>query len=360
MSFLNNTLYSLLTAAACLLLPLDGNGQAEAGAAMEGVEKWVSPSVEGDRRSKGIKVSYNLIAPFTIESVPTVPDLGEGSARLRKLEEIEFSLRFPISWKGRTTIAAGIGYLYEEYNFVDPASLSYGLYTKLENKHLNSLDGQVFVLHALNNRTFIGSRFGIELNGDYEDNELPFRQQAKASVAAVYGWKANPYTVYAFGVYYSYTWGRPSVYPVIVWNQTFNKRWGVEAVLPQSFRLRRNLSEKTIFLLGARVSGRSYHILSNEPPLADYPYLELRNSNANLFLEFEQELYDFLWFGATAGYRYNINFNVAEENSFSSSRIIENKVGPSPYFSLSLFVVPPRSLLNKPLSPSRTNPEEFK
>lgn len=358
MRFLKNTCYFLFFAAIWLVLHQEANAQDEVGNEVEEVEEWVSPGVEGDRRSKGIRISYNLVTPFPIESTPTVPDLGEGSARLRKLEEIEFSLRIPISWKGRTTIVAGLGYLYEEYNFENAGQLTYDLYTNLENKHLNSLDGQVFVLHALNQREFIGSRLGLELNGDYQDMELPFRQQAKGSIAAVYGWKANPYTVYAFGAYYSYTWGRPSVYPIIVWNQTFNRRWGVEAVLPQSFRLRRNLSEKTIFLLGARVNGRSYHIISDAPPLSDYPFLELRNSNVLLFLEYEQELYDFLWFGATAGYRYNINFNVAEENSFSNSRIIENRVGASPYFTLSLFVVPPRSLLNRSLSPSRTNPED--
>ena len=304
-------------------------------------QEWVSPSVKGDRRSKGIQVSYNLIAPFDIKSTPTVSGIGAAEARLQKLEEIEFSLRLPITWKGRTTVAAGVSYLYEEYNFIGPSALNYDFYTNLQNKHLNSLEVKVYVIHALNGRAFIGSRVGLELNGDYEDNELPFRQQAKGSIAAVYGWKPNPFTVYGVGAYYSYTLGRPSIYPVVIWNKTFNDRWGVEAVLPQSFRIRRDFSEETILLFGAKVRGRSYHIISDEPPLKDYPYLELRNSNIYAFLEFEQEIYDFLWFGLTGGYRYSVNFNISEENSFSNSRIIENKVGHSPYFNISLFVVPP-------------------
>ncbi|WP_026135905.1 DUF6268 family outer membrane beta-barrel protein [Nafulsella turpanensis] len=306
-------------------------------------QEWVSPSVEGDRRSKGIQISYNQISPFGIHSTPIVPGINEAEARVQKLEEIEFSLRLPILWKGRTTIAAGVSYLYEEYNFINPSALTYDFYTNLQNKHLNSLDAKVFVVYALNGRAFIGSRIGLELNGDYEGNELPFRQQAKGSVAAVYGWKTNPYTMYGLGAYYSYTLGRPSIYPVFIWNETFNDRWGVEAVLPQSFRLRRNFSEETILLLGAKVLGRSYHIISDEPPLGKYPNLELRNSNIYAFLEFEQEIYDFLWFGLTGGYRYNINFNISEENSFSNSRIIENEVGHSPYFNVSLFVVPPQA-----------------
>lgn len=322
-------------------------GQEEVPAADEIQQAWVSPGVEGDRRSKGIQISYNHIASFDIVSLPTVAGIGAAEARLQKLEEIEFSLRLPVLWKGRTTIAAGVNYLYEEYNFIDPSALSYDFYTNLQNKHLNSLGAQVFLVYALNERAFIGSRIDIELNGDYEDNYLPFRQQAKGSVAAVYGWKTNPYTLYGLGAYYSYTLGRPSVYPVFIWNETFNERWGVEAVLPQSFRIRRDFSKETILLLGTMVRGRSYHVLSEKPPLKDYPYLELRNSNAYLFLEFEQEIYDFLWFGLTGGYRYNINFNISEENTFSNSRIIENEVGHSPYFNVSLFVVPPAAWVDE-------------
>lgn len=325
-------------------------GQSSASEAID--QQWVSPGVVGSRRIKGFQVSYNLISPFSIESIPTVPGLDRADARLQKLEEIQFSLRLPISWKGRTTLAVGIDYLYEEYNFQNPASLRYDFYTNLENKHLNSLDGQLYVLHALNERSFIGSRLGLELNGDYKDNELPFRQQAKASIALIYGWKPNVFTVYGLGAFYSYTWGRPSLFPVFVWNRTFNERWGIEAVLPQSFRLRRNLSPKSIFLLGGRVSGRSYHIISEAPPLRDYPFLELQNSNVFMFLEYEQEIYDFLWFGLSAGFRYNINFTIVEENVFRSNRIIENKVGHSPYFNISLFVVPPRSWLSPPTAPS--------
>ena len=338
----------------------EANGQTTVNPELEGARVWASPNIIGARRSKAIQVSYNVLGPYNIKSSPLVPGLGEGSARLRKLEEIAFSVRVPISWQGRTIIVAGIDYLYEEYNFEEPAALSYDFYTNLENKHLNSLDGQLYILHALNERTFIGARLGLELNGDYEDKKLPFRQQAKGSVAAVYGWKSNPYTVYAVGAYYSYTWGRPAIYPVVIWNQTFNERWGVEAVLPQSIRLRHNFSQKSILLLGTRVNGRSYHIISDKPPLSDYPFLELRSSNVYFFLEYEQEIYDFLWFGLTGGYRYNISFNIAEENSFSNQEIIENKVGASPYLNVSLFVVPPRNLLKKTLNSSGTKPGRLK
>lgn len=353
MKILKHVLYLGILTAIGLLLSLGAPAQEQTSESEAIDQQWVSPGVVGARRSKGIQVSYNLISSFAIESIPTAPGLGKADARLQKLEEIQFSLRFPISWKGRTTIAAGIDYLYEEYNFQNPASLNYDFYTNLENKHLNSLDGQLFILYALNEHSFIGSRMGLELNGDYKDNELPFLQQAKASMAVIYGWKPNIFTVYGLGAYYSYTWGQPSLYPVFVWNRTFNQRWGIEAVLPQSFRLRRNLSEKSIFLLGARVSGRSYHIISETPPLRDYPFLELQSSNIFVFLEYEQEIYDFLWVGLSGGYRYNINFNIVEENVFSSNRIIENKAGHSPYFNVSLFMVPPRSWLNQSRAPSR-------
>lgn len=308
-------------------------------------KEWASPGVLGDRRSKGIRISYNLITPFQIRSIPVKEGLGSGSGKVTRLEQMDFALRIPISWRGRTKIVGSIEYLYEEYHFENPDQLEYDFYANLEDKHLNSLGLIAYVVHSLDDRRFVGSRIGLELNGDYQDNELPFMQQAKASIALLYGWKADLFTSYGFGAYYSYTIGRPSIYPVFLWNKTFNSRWGVEAVLPANFRLRHKFNEKTILLLGGRVAGYSYHILSEKPPLSSYPQLELRNSNLYAFLEFEQEIYDFLWLGLTAGYRYNVNFYISEEDSFSNSRIIESELGHSPYFNVSLFVVPPRKLL---------------
>lgn len=310
-------------------------------------EDWATPGVTGDRPSKGIVISYNLITPYDITSNPVREGLGGASSRVTRLEQMEFSMRIPITWKGRTKIVTGINYLYEEYHFENPEQLEYDFYTNLEDRHLNSLGFTAFILHSLDNRRFLGSRLSFELNGDYQDSDLPIMQQGKASGALLYGWRPNAYTAYGFGGYYSYTFGRPSVYPVFLWSKTFNRRWGIEAVLPANFRVRHNFSQKSILLAGARVTGYSYHILSKNPPLSNYPYLELRNSNVLGFLEFEQEIYSFLWFGVTVGYRYSINFNVSEENSFSNDRIIENKVGHSPYFNVSLFAVPPRNLLKR-------------
>lgn len=310
-------------------------------------EEWATPGVVGDRPSKGIVVSYNLVTPYNIISTPVKEGLSAGSSRVTRLEQMRFTMRIPVSWKGRTKIFTGIDYLYEEYHFQDSRPQEYELYQRLEDRHLNSLGLTAFIVHALDHRSFLGSRLSVEMNGDFRDSQLPFIQQAKVTAALLYGWKPDVYTAFGIGGYYSYTFGRPSVYPVFLWSKTFNKRWGVEAVLPANFRVRHNFSQKTILLAGARVSGNSYHILSDDPPLSDYPYLELRNSNLFSFLEFEQEILDFLWFGITAGYRYNINFNVSEENSFNNDRIIENKTGHSPYFELSLFAVPPRNLLNR-------------
>ena len=315
-----------------------------------------TPGVLGDRPSKGIVLSYNLIGPFDIQSVPIEEGLEGEKARLRKLEEIRFSLRLPISWSGPTKIIAGLQYFYEEYNFQNPEGLETAFYQNLENKHLNSLSVRTYILHSLSDKKFIGARLGAELNGDYHGLILPFQERMKFSVAGLYGWKPNPYASYGVGIYYSYTMGRPSIYPAFLWNRTYSEKWGVEALLPQSFRLRYTFSPKAFLLGGLSVSGRSYHIVSEESPLAAYPNLELRNSNLYAFAEFEREIYDFLWIGLTGGLRYNVNFYISEENTFSNSRIVENKVGASPYLNISLFVVPPRSLLKSTSEFPETSP----
>src|SRR5690606_31041710 len=110
---------------------------------------------------------------------------------------------------------------------------------------------------------------------------------------------------------------------------------------------RNTLSEKSFLLGGFDVEGDSYHIAIDSPPLNTIKTLELRRSDVRLLLTFEQEIYDFLWLGISGGYRFNINFNLSENNHFSNDFILKNDIENSPFITLSIFAVPPKSLQEK-------------
>jgi hypothetical protein len=80
--------------------------------------------------------------------------------------------------------------------------------------------------------------------------------------------------------------------------------------------------------------------------------LELRRSEVRGRIRWEREIYDFLWLGAEAGYRKNINFNAFDKDAddgflFGKNEdpVIENKLKGAAVFSLELFLVPPRRFL---------------
>lgn len=307
-----------------------------------------SPSVEGNRKAKGIEINYNRFAPFNIVSDSRMQNVNDAEGELKSAKSLEFKLKAPIILRPKTKLLTGVSYLYEEYKFRSPNELNYGLYKNLEDKHLHSVSLDFYFIRSLNERNFFLSKAGLELNGDFSNNgPLPFTRFIKYSASGLYGWKKNRFTSYGLGVYLSYTFGRPRIYPAFMWNHTINDKWGIEALLPANFFLRRYLSQKSILLLGYDVEGASYHIVVDDPPLSEIKTLELRKSDIRVLLTFEREIYDFLWFSVSAGYRFNINLNVSENNSFNNDVIIENKIENRPFIGLSLFAVPPKKLSTK-------------
>lgn len=307
--------------------------------------QWVTPQIVGDRPSKAISVSYSLNGNTEITSESQTTGLRDTIADLSTISEFELKVRAPIKWKGRTRIVAGVNYRYEEYTF-ESSDPEYDLYANLQRKHLKALSSTVYINHSLTRRRFLVGRLGAEVNGDYRSDEISLRRQLKYSAALAYGWKPNIYTVFGVGLYYSYSYGRPRAYPAVIINRTFNERWGLETVLPANARLRYTFNNKTYLLAALEVVGASYRIAIDDPPLSDYPSLELRNSRLHAGLEFEREIYDFLWFQLSAGYRFNISFNVAEDNT-ANENILENRLEPVPYGRLMIFIVPPRKLLTR-------------
>lgn len=308
-----------------------------------------SPGVEGDRRPKGVEINYFQINNYAIESKSEKEGVGNKNGEIEQFTGLEFKLKAPVVLKPRTKVLIGLSYKVEEYNFENAANIDYPLYRNLEDKILRSAGLDFYLSRSITKNRFILGKFGLELNGDFTDAGLPFSRFFKYSAAALLGWKVNPRTSYGVGLYLSYTFGRPRIYPGFLWNKTFNEKWGIEALLPANFMVRYSFSEKSILLGGFDVNGQSYHIIIDDPPLNTIKTLELRRSDILLMLTYEQEIYDFLWFSISAVHRFNINFYLSENDDFSNNAILDNNIQNKPYLKFSIFLVPPRKLMSKVL-----------
>ena len=91
-----------------------------------------------------------------------------------------------------------------------------------------------------------------------------------------------------------------------------------------------------------------YEQMSNDG-FSEIP-LYLEKADVKAMFTYEREVYDFFWISASGGYRWNINFDVSDSDTFfdrafnlgnSANLAISNAIGGAPFFRFGIFIVPP-------------------
>lgn len=331
-------------------------------AEVEGI-KYCNPRLEGMGPSKGITLLYERAFEADIVSESEDPTISNARGTIQRNNFFQFEGKLPVVNRPAFKLLIGWDYSHQEFIFKTDEGLDYPLYTNIQQKHLRTIGLNVSSLKSIGEFRYLLFQVRGDLNGDYSADQLPTADFFKASIAAIYGVKLCPTKTHGFGLYWSYTFGRQRLIPAFVYNHTFNRHWGVEILFPAFAKLRYNINRSTLFYLNAQVSGASYNLEFDNPPLRDLPDVQLRRSGIRYFLEFNREIYDFLWFGISGGIEQTLNFSLTEERnrgtriSFSegikihpSEEVIDSRIAPMPFINASLFIVPPRKLEQKLLN----------
>ncbi|OUJ75784.1 DUF6268 family outer membrane beta-barrel protein [Hymenobacter crusticola] len=319
-------------------------------------QEFATPSVVGQGPSKGVVAHLERLTDFSIKSKLNDKD-GKSitnSSTVTKNSRAFIKGYIPAWNRPHLKVILGFNYDREEFQFNRPDNSV--LYRNLEDKGLKVLGAQLAVIRPIDDVHWYIARVKGELNGDYTASELDVNDYLKMSGEFIYGWKRTKYFAWGVGLQLSYTFGRQSVYPVILYNRTFNEHWGVEALFPARVSFRYNVSDKTLLFGGYTVDGLNYNVKLREPLPNGLQTLILRETEFKPRLRLEREIYDFIWFGLEAGYRYNASFNAFDDAGNSGfslfrkgtrPRIVDNTLGGAPYASIELFLVPPRKFLRK-------------
>lgn len=303
---------------------------------------WASPSVEGMNLSKGIVFSYRRLSPYDIKSESQVPELlNDAEGDIQRIKTFLFKLRVPVLLKEQTQLIVGLQYRLDEFEFKDPENINYVFYNELHHKPLRGRGLRFYFNHSMDEKKYIFSRIGIELNGDISDD---WYTSLKYSLSATYGWKIDYTKSWGVGFYFSYTFGRPLLLPAILYNKTWNKHLGIESLFPGLVQLRYRINDKNLLFAGYDVDGASYNMDLNNVLGNRFTNIQLRRSEVTPFIRYEGEVYDFIWLSVSGGLTYNLNFNVSEDNIFNEKEIITNDVQSGLFFEGSIFIVPSESL----------------
>ncbi len=312
-----------------------------------GPRVFATPAVSGMSRSKGVIFRYEALPPYEISSRSANEVVGGATAKLRDNERMDLRLFLPFMNKPAFKAVAGLQYSLESFDF--PTDTDYPFYTNLTNRRFRVLGGQVVVLHSFAERSYAVVRVKGSLNGDYNSlRELDITRYMRYSMEAVYGWQSGPNRSYGGAVQISHNYGRTTVLPAIIFNRTFNDKWGLEAVFPAQVAVRRNISDKTLLFMGYGGESMRYNMRTNSPSFAGLDSLQLRRIDVRARLRWEQEIYDFLWFGLESGLQVNLRHRALDDFSTRSrNALIFSRTQPTPFLRAEIFLVPPRRFSKK-------------
>ncbi|MBK0403382.1 hypothetical protein I5M27_10325 [Adhaeribacter sp. BT258] len=346
--------YSTLFTFLALLSSLGAQAQDAAQDTSRQDKEYANPSVEGTPRGRFFLLRYQRLFSHDFNSTGDWKNLPVSKdARINTNNVAEIKGFIPIWNNPHFKAVLGVGYEREEFNFEDSHELAYLYHENLQDKGLKSLSAQIATVKPLNYKNYLVMRVKGALNGDYTSDELNFNDYLKLTAEALYGWKKNKYFTWGIGAQAGYTFGRYSIYPAILYNRTFNDRWGIEAVFPANVKVRRTFSEKSYLYFGYNLDGYSYNIKVQKPPFYNSPVfgdiktIELRHNDVRAQLRWEKEIYDFLWFSLEGGYRYNIAFDAFRTGSDRDDRLISTNLGGAPYAAVDLYFVVPRAFLKR-------------
>lgn len=296
--------------------------------------------------------SYNMTSKATdLTNVPSFPNGTQSSGNVLSTGGLRFGANFPIISRNNIIVNLGANYWESRYRFENSSISSNQFQRTLNDFGLRTAGVQVSVFKPLDEKRFVIAQLQGDVNGNFNFGDVsPDLSLTKYSGALLYGWKFNDRTSFAFGVVRTYRGGELLHIPAVLYNKTFNSKWGVEILAPARGHVRRTFSARSMLLAGWEIEGQSYHIQFRDieagrpSPFGGsrFDQAELRRAELRFRMIWEKQISGFIWFSFQGGYRYNFRYNVAESDGAGRGNfVIENALGNPLYFQFSLNLVSP-------------------
>lgn len=302
---------------------------------------YCSQKIIGLSPSKLISIGFDFVGANSID-VDTIGSYFGNTANVEYNTGTRFSANFPVISNNKMILSLGVNYLDFKYKISSPANTIHPLINSLNKNGLRS-----YGINATLFKPFNAKLFGIvQLAADHNSAGKIDQFHAnglKYSGAAILGKKPHERLQYGVGVTQSYRGGALNYFPVVLYNYTFkNRKWGVEMLLPARANVRYSINPRNLLFVGFELEGNAYYM---NPMIAEYNLgfknLQLHRSEIRPRLTYEFSIYKFIWMSIQAGYRLGYRFNVDDVDYTAEPVIMNNKVGGSYYFNVSLNLVSP-------------------
>jgi len=287
---------------------------------------------------KGVSIEYFLHPSYNLNN-NFAENGGEETADVDSKKFIETKLKIPLANKDAFRMLLGFSHTYEKYDFNKIEEESSVLLKAINDVPLRRTRASLIVFLSLNHKNYFAFRAETSFNGNYEGIVDFDKRYRVYRGALIYGVKKQPHKEIAWGLTYNNSFERTLLLPFLVWNQTFNDKWGIETVLPLKITVRRNFKHNDMLLFGTDYwsSGYSMDIIQRGQVSPDR--FIFKSSALHLFVDYQKRLIsDWTWISLKTGWAYNFDsrfIQVATDtdiDAFPSNNL---------FISLGFFVSPP-------------------
>ncbi len=307
------------------------------------IKKFCNNKINNLNPTTLVGLSYDIVAPHDFQTSNTDDDLVEYeyNSKVKLNHGIRLNTNFPLVSKSNIILNATFSYWESRYQF-DDINFRQRLASSLNEHTLRTASLGLLIFKPLDEKHFLIFQGASSLNGNYNfDNIKPDFSKMKYSAALLYGWKFSDNQNLAIGFSRTYGGGRLLHLPILMWNKTFNPKWGVELLLPARGSLRYNFTAKSTLNFGYELEGQSY-LMQNADNGTDFfatNEYELSKSEIRPRIELNQAITSFIRLNLQVGVRAAYRFDLAEDAK--ADAITTNNIGVPVYFRIGFNFVSP-------------------
>ena len=288
---------------------------------------------------RNVRPAILHISARTLPAITGFPAEGKQTYSNYKINKsYNLKLNVPLLLSKRLNIIGQLRYKNEQLHF--------GFNSDFDEKeiHFDNVGASFLFKYKLKSSYFVGGH----ASGFFKADELTFERYSSIldfNSSLVFG-KDLLLGSIGFGAVFGNSLDRFTIYPLFLFEYQLSNSWKVEMKLPKEIQFRKIIRPDAFYILaGAEVNAANYFI--SEPLLTDQNNLEYRRAAVDFRIGVEKEIYDFLWIGADFGATQPIYSALVQQGEPTRNKLFDFGHSFTPYASFSIFLVPPRSLMQK-------------
>lgn len=305
----------------------------------EGVKRYATQKVVNQTPQRILSLGYEYQSGFTMPSIKLGPLLpASQDFQVEQVQSIRAQANIPVISTNKIIWQMGLNYWSSKFNIANAASNSFT--SRIHANAMTSAGINTLLFKPLNEKNYLILQASADFNGVFSSFKDINNRSLTVSGTAIYGWKTSDKNMMGLGVSRTYRAGSVLHIPVLLWNKTFNDKWGMELLLPARGHLRYNFSTTNMLQLGFELEGNQYWM---NLPYSQNGAVFIQRGELKPRIMWERKISGFVWLSAQAGIRYNWRFDVMNEynGKRDNQRYFSSNLGNPLFFNISINLVSP-------------------